>query len=379
MPFNPNGHQFRNPPWVSARYLGARGRPDLHVSMTHSTAFSVADELSKAFDAPGDFCSIQIHIDPSKETFTLGAQITRMAGGDDAANFAAMRTQLLASAADAACYVLYRNAADEWALFSFVPDTAPVKHKMLYASSKATLLKKLGGTDRIAAEGADWKELDDVALASGTDAERDVVRKQEQQSLMTDIERLRLQADALQAVEAAGAKTTSAAGLTFPLVPDAAAALEQFKSGALAALLLAISNETIVLKGSAASATPAELQPLIPPADACYCLYKWAHERDGAASTALLFLYMCAEEAPVRSKMLHASSKGPFINSLKDAHGLEVAKSIEGVETGELTDAELTTQLYGAVGAGEPAPAITKAAPKGGRKLVKRSKPVDVE
>ena len=55
-------------------------------------------------------------------------------------------------------------------------------------------------------------------------------------------------------------------------------------------------------------------------------------------------------------------------------------KAIEGVDTAELSDAELTSQLYAAAAASEVAqPAITKAAPKGGRRLVKRTnKPIDV-
>ena len=85
----------------------------------------------------------------------------------------------------------------------------------------------------------------------------------------------------------------------------------------------------------------------------------------------------------MRTKMLHASTKGPFLSSLASM-GLEVVKAIEGLETSELTDAELE---HGQVRSGggrsstRPAaqPTITKAAPKGGRKLVKRAKPVDVE
>ena len=84
---------------------------------------------------------------------------------------------------------------------------------------------------------------------------------------------------------------------------------------------------------------------------------------------------MCPEDAPVRAKMLHASTKGPFLNALT-AGGLEIAKSVEGLETAELTEAELTTQLYSAASdAAAAGPAVvTKAAPRGGRKLVSRNR-----
>ena len=60
----------------------------------------------------------------------------------------------------------------------------------------------------------------------------------------------------------------------------------------------------------------AELSALLPKSDACYCLYRWAHTREGAEAASQVFLYVCAEDAPVRVKMLHASTKGPFLTSL---------------------------------------------------------------
>ena len=54
------------------------------------------------------------------------------------------------------------------------------------------------------------------------------------------------------------------------------------------------------------------------------------------------------------------------------ALGIEVAKSIEGVEGAEICTAELTTQLYGAATADAGPVQVTKAAPKGGRRLVKK-------
>ena len=96
-------------------------------------------------------------------------------------------------------------------------------------------------------------------------------------------------------------------------------------------------------------------------------------------ASAVLFLYMCDESAPVKVKMLHASTKGPLLTSLA-AQGFQVDKSIEGVEAAELSDEELTSQMYPQDAAAAAAPTITaKAAPRGGRKLVKRTKPVDVE
>ena len=329
--------------------------------MTHGTAFAILPELSAAWDAPGEANGFKVVIDVDKEAFALHSTL---AGPE----FAQMKASLSQTEA---CYVLWRGdgAAGGWALCSWIPDSCPIKHKMLYASSRAGLKKQLG-KDAFGYE-CDWKDTDDVTPPDAEASRSDESRRAEQEKLMTDVERLRLQADALQAVEAQGAKMSAAAGLSFPLTSEASTALESFKEGKLAAVVLAIEKETVALRSQAAAATPVELRALLPPADACYCLYRWAHEREGASASATLFLYMCAEEAPVRTKMLHASTKGPFITSLA-AQGLEVTKSIEGVDTDELTDAELESQLYAPAEGAAAAPTITKAAPRGGRRLVKR-------
>lgn len=49
-----------------------------------------------------------------------------------------------------ACYILFRhdstfsNGDFQWMLLIYIPDNAKVRDKMLYASSRATLLRELG-------------------------------------------------------------------------------------------------------------------------------------------------------------------------------------------------------------------------------------------
>ena len=99
---------------------------------------------------------------------------------------------------------------------------------------------------------------------------------------MTDVERMRIQADQMAAAEAAGAKQTSAGGLTFPLTADAQQGLEAFKSGSIGALLLAIEGETVTKLAHADAEPPpttAHLQTLLPAAQPCYVLYRWSHRK----------------------------------------------------------------------------------------------------
>ena len=93
------------------------------------------------------------------------------------------------------------------------------------------------------------------------------------------------------------------------------------------------------------------LQASVP--DECsYVLYRWVHEQESAegappASTAAdLLLFMRPEDAPMRSKMLHASALRPLEAALTQNHGMVVTKSIENLEPHELTDAGLYKELY---------------------------------
>mmetsp|Transcript_24830 Transcript_24830/g.78756 ORF Transcript_24830/g.78756 Transcript_24830/m.78756 type:complete len:119 (+) Transcript_24830:766-1122(+) len=110
------------------------------------------------------------------------------------------------------------------------------------------------------------------------------------------------------------------------------------------------------------------LSSVLPAAEPCYALLR--HSSEGAP---LLFLYSCPDGAAVRAKMLHASCKGAVLASLS-GRGLEVSKSLEG-EPSDLTherlSSELSAPVSGAAGGAE-APAVRKAAPRGGRKLTSR-------
>ena len=379
--------------------------------MTHAAAFAVVPALSSAMDAEGAgprALKVTIEI----ETFTLAERL-------DDVTFEDARDRLLSGGAG--CFLLFRDKPGAWALVAFVPDDAPARTKMLYSSSRATLVRALGGADVIQVE-RHFASLDEVEHPfPGAQSERG--RVAEQRVLMTEVERLKLDADRLQAIEQAGDKTTSMSGLSFPLTVDAKSQLDDFIAGGIGVLLLAIEGETVALRATAASGTsPSQLDALVDPTQgACYCLYRWAHERDGSARAPVVFLYFCPEGAPIRSKMLHASTKGQFITALVTTRGaierrrrvrtaprrrardagrahapsqraciavactqgelqLEIAKSLEGLEPSEVTEAELESQLYAAdAAANAAAPVITKAAPRGGRKLVSRQKRAEAE
>jgi hypothetical protein len=91
------------------------------------------------------------------------------------------------------------------------------------------------------------------------------------------------------------------------------------------------------------------------------------------AQVVTIFFYSCPEASPVKLKMLHASSKGTMLQAV-EGMGISVAKSLEGIEASELADGLLMAELYPSEGGSDATPTITKAAPRGGRKLNSRNK-----
>ena len=177
--------------------------------MAHAAAFPVAPELMAAFQS-GAHRALKVEI--SDETFVLTQEIAK--SGTEAVDFAAVKASLSAAQP---CYVLFRSDSGEWVFMSYVPDDGAVKQKMLYSSAKDTLRRALGGAEQLPKE-QHWSSLEDVALVEEQSA---TARAAEQESLMTATEKLRLEGDRLQAIEAAGDKMSSVVGLSFPLTPPA--------------------------------------------------------------------------------------------------------------------------------------------------------------
>ena len=69
--------------------------------------------------------------------------------------------------------------------------------------------------------------------------------------------------------------------------------------------------------------------------------------------------------------MLHASSKGSMVDGLV-GFGIAVDKNLETSDPADVTEAWLTSEIYASEAAAAQPTVTAKAAPRGGRKLVKK-------
>ena len=90
----------------------------------------------------------------------------------------------------------------------------------------------------------------------------------------------------------------------------------------------------------------------------------------------ILFVFCCPDDAPVRGKMLHASSKSSMLEGLQGTFGVLVDKSIEISDPADLTEEWLAAEVSGQApsASGAAATLTAKAAPRGGRKLIRKPK-----
>ena len=156
--------------------------------MTHSTVFEVDPELKEIFDKESTESTLLslLKVNIRDEKFVLVHSVDgNIADGN-------VRTFL---EENAACYLLVRSSASTWTLATFVPDNAPVRDKMLYASGRDTLRRAIGGSDRVTRD-LQWTSVDEALLNPDKDASEPVV--------MTQMERLNVEDAKQTAAEAAG-------------------------------------------------------------------------------------------------------------------------------------------------------------------------------
>lgn len=278
--------------------------------------------------------------------------------------------------ADMPCYILYRldssnNQGFEWIFLAWSPDKSAVRHKMLYAATRATLKKEFGGghiKDEIFATTKDElslsgyrKYLSSLAAPLPLTAAEEELRQIKLNEVQTDI--------------SVDTKQQTLKGVAFPIHKDAVAALEQFRDKKLnyVQLLVDFEKELICL----CSTEPTEVKDLpmrIPKESARYhfFLYKHSHEGDYLEST--VFIYsMPGYKCSIRERMLYSSCKNPLLDMVENSLPLEIEKKLEIDNGDELTSDFLYEEVHPKQHAHKQAFAKPKgpSGKRGGRRMTK--------
>ncbi|XP_062977203.1 twinfilin-2 isoform X1 [Elgaria multicarinata webbii] len=252
------------------------------------------------------------------------------------------------------CYILYRldtqNAQGyEWLFISWSPDNSPVRLKMLYAATRATVKKEFGGghvkdelfgtvKEDISLSGYQKHVSSSSAPAPLTAAEREL-----QQIRINEGKTAQVKTEI--SVES---KHQTLQGLAFPLQPEAQQAIQLLKQKKInyIQLKLDLERETIDLVHTNATEI-ADLPKRIPQDSARYHFFLYKHSHEGDYLESVVFVYsMPGYKCSIKERMLYSSCKSRLLDSVEQDFCLEIAKKIEIDDGAELTAEFLYDEVH---------------------------------
>lgn len=245
------------------------------------------------------------------------------------------------------CYLLYRldekdGDTFKWLMISWSPDTASVRNKMLYASTKATLKKEFGGgqikddlygnmKEDITFRG--YQKHVTSASAPGPmsreELEREEVKAQTNHEISVD------------------SKHQTMSGLSFPMTAAVRDAIVNYKNQKTnyVQLSINISKEIIELEDQT-SCDSKSLPSRVPEGAPRYHLFRFDHTHEGDYLKSTTFIYtMPGYNCSIKDRMLYASSKNAVVEVLEN-DGIEIIKKIEVDSGSELTEEFLQDELH---------------------------------
>lgn len=267
---------------------------------------------------------------------------------------------------DQPSYLLYRldssnNQGFEWIFIAWSPDSSPVRQKMLYAATRATLKKEFGGGH--IKEEIFGTTKDDVSLSG---YKKHLIAQSAPLPLTIAEQELRqIKLNEVQTDIGVVTKHVTLQGVAFPMSSDTIQALEQFRNKRLNYVQLEIDFQNEMIKLSDTSLTEIRDLPKRIPKDTAryhFFLYKHSHEGDYLEST--VFIYsMPGYKCSIKERMLYSSCRNSLIGEVENRLHIDIAKKME-IESGD----ELTSEfLYDEVHPKQHVHKQAFAKPKGPR------------
>ncbi|KAK3190921.1 Twinfilin-1 [Lecanicillium sp. MT-2017a] len=250
-----------------------------------------------------------------------------------------------------ALYAILRRYDDAPRLLAvtYVPDTAPVRQKMLFAATRLTLTRELGlehfresifftAADEFSENGFKKHDAHTKLEAPLTEEERtlgEVKRAEQEAGSGTGTREIHL-----------------SKSLAMPISEEALQAMKEMGEGSSrAVVMLKINPETEVVELVPESPRPSsigELAKAISATEPRFTLYRYTHTHDGAEQSPLLFFYTCPVSAgkSIKYRMMYPLMKRAVVTIAEKEAGLEIAKRFEVEETSEVTEQLVMDDLH---------------------------------
>ncbi|WYZ41075.1 hypothetical protein EsH8_IV_001416 [Colletotrichum jinshuiense] len=251
-----------------------------------------------------------------------------------------------------ALYALLRrhDTAPHLTAVTYIPDSTKVRQKMLFASTRLTLVRKLGSEHFRESIFATTPE----ELSANGFAKHDA--HNELEAPLTEEER------SLGAVKQAEQEASTGTGtreihlsktLAMPIAEDALAALKELAPGGSRVLvMLKINPEKESVELVPSSENPASISDLtqtISSTEPRFTFYRFSHTHNGAESNPLLFIYTCPVtpgNRSIKNRMLYPLMKRAVLEIASSEAGLTLDKKLEVEEPSEITEESILTELH---------------------------------
>ncbi|RCI15329.1 hypothetical protein L249_6520 [Ophiocordyceps polyrhachis-furcata BCC 54312] len=253
-----------------------------------------------------------------------------------------------------ALYLLLRRFDDAPQLLAvtYVPDTAPVRQKMLFASTRLTLVRELGTehfretifvTTAQELTEAGFRKLDahNKLAAPLTEEERtlgEVKRAEQEAGSGTGTKEIHL-----------------SKSLSMPVAEDALSAMRELgpdSGGGRTVTMLRINPETEAVELVPESPRPSsisELSQAISTTEPRFTLFRFSHNHNGADESPLLFFYTCPVtpgNKAIKNRMMYPLMKRAVLEVAEREASLQIDKRFEVEEPGEITEEMVLGDLH---------------------------------
>lgn len=228
----------------------------------------------------------------------------------------------------------------EWVLISWSPEDSPIRQKMLYASTKATLKKQFGNS-QIVQELFSTTE-DEVTLRGY----KNFLKMKEAPPPLSlaeaELENVKLsESNAVDRVNTLGS-------VALPISAEAKQAISSLTAGTTNYVQLSIDLKgEVVNLGENATVKVSELSKKLPENQASYILFTFSHTYEGDTHHSLVFIYsMPAGVASIRERMMYSSCKAAVVDTIQTELQLNIVKKLEIGDREDLTEQYLIDEIH---------------------------------
>ncbi|EGW33114.1 uncharacterized protein SPAPADRAFT_60426 [Spathaspora passalidarum NRRL Y-27907] len=253
-------------------------------------------------------------------------------------------------------YIIISNEED-YVFISFIPDVAPIKQKMLYASTKNTLVSSLGSYNFPKNRTFAWTELDELSYSNYKKSVEDIStgplsKDEEIIKTLNNLQDLNLSSQTsldhhgfkkeLPSIHDT-ASSSSSADILGKFTPELQQNFDSLKDNTSSFKLVTfnIQGDEIVLNRAETDVRLVDLIPSLTESEnkekptPLYAVYNYHINK-------FAFIYSCPSGSPVRERMIYAASKVSLIshlNQILKPSNLSIDKNLE---VGDLDELELS-------------------------------------